>query len=114
MTDAEQALWRRINRRQMEGVKFRRQQVLGPYIVDFVCLDKRLVVEIDGGQHAEQRARDDARTGWLRSQGFEVLRFWNNEVLGNMGGVLQVIMEALCGREAFHPHPGLPPSRGKE
>jgi very-short-patch-repair endonuclease len=96
-TDAERALWARLQNRQL-GVKFRRQAPLGPYIVDFVCLRKRLVVEVDGGQHGEEldRRRDAARTAWLEGEGYRVLRVWNNEVLGNMEGVLTCIMEALA------------------
>lgn len=95
MTDAERRLWHRINRRQLAGAKFRRQQVLGPYIVDFVCLEKRLILEVDGGQHGERVERDNERTVWLEEQGFQVLRFWNNEVLGNIEGVTQIIFERL-------------------
>ncbi len=80
-TDAERLLWRHLRLRQLGGYKFRRQQPLGPYIVDFVCLAKRLIVEVDGGQHAEQAEEDAQRTAWLEAQGFRVLRFWNTEVL---------------------------------
>jgi very-short-patch-repair endonuclease len=76
------------------GVKFRRQAVIGRYIVDFVCFEKRLVIEVDGGQHNQSR-HDDRRDEWLKIQGFEVLRFWNNEVLGNLDGVYQRIEEYL-------------------
>jgi very-short-patch-repair endonuclease len=107
-TDAEKALWLRLKNRQLDGVKFRRQQPLGPYIVDFVSFERRIVVEVDGGQHNEpshfafpleggggERARDEERTAWLRKGGYQVLRFWNNEVLMNMEGVLERIVEAL-------------------
>ncbi len=96
MTDAERALWRELRGGALGG-KFRRQAPLGRYIVDFVCLEKHLIVEVDGGQHAENRS-DQERDRWLESQGFRVLRFWNNEVLGNMSGVLEVIAEALRDR----------------
>jgi very-short-patch-repair endonuclease len=96
MTDAERALWRRLRRGTLGG-KFRRQAPVGQYIVDFACLEARLVVEVDGGQHAESRG-DDERDRWLASQGFRVLRFWNNDVLGNIRGVLEVIAEALQER----------------
>ena len=94
MTDAERALWRRLRMRQLAGQRFRRQQPIGDYIVDFACPAARLVVEVDGGQHAEEE-RDAARTRWLESRGYRVLRFWNNEVLGQIDGVLAVIEESL-------------------
>jgi very-short-patch-repair endonuclease len=75
MTDAERFLWERLRRKQMEGYKFRRQCPIGPYIVDFVCLEKGLVIEIDGGQHAVQREADAARSAWLATHGYQVLPF---------------------------------------
>ena len=99
-TDAERALWARLRRRQVLGYKFRRQQVLGRYIVDFVCLEKQLVVEVDGSQHLEQQCSDEDRTQWLESQGYQVLRFWNNEVLDETGSVVEKIAEQLEGRTA--------------
>jgi very-short-patch-repair endonuclease len=95
LTNAERALWNTLSRRQIAGAKFRRQQVLGSYIVDFVCFEKRLIVEVDGGQHADQLTYDVARTAWLETQGYRVLRFWNNEVLGNIAGVTQVILDTV-------------------
>ena len=95
MTDAERGLWNRLKSRQLGGAKFRRQQTLGSYIVDFICFEKRLIVEVDGGQHSEQIDADQRRTAWLEAQGYQVLRFWNNEVLGNMDGVTQVILETV-------------------
>ncbi len=73
----------------MEGIKFRRQEPVGNYIVDFICFDRRIIVEIDGGQHArdENINKDKERDEWLRNQGFKVLRFWNNDVLNNINGV---------------------------
>jgi len=94
-TDAERALWGKLRLWQLDGIKFRRQQPLGPYIVDFVCLEKRLVVEVDGGQHAEDANYDSDRDAWLREQGFVILRFWNNDVLKNIEGVMTVIVEKL-------------------
>lgn len=91
-TRAEFILWRHLQDRQLEGAKFRRQQPLGKYVVDFACLEKKIVVEADGGQHSEID-RDMERDNWLRSQGFKVLRFWNNEILTNIRGVLTVIEE---------------------
>ncbi|MCS3904077.1 very-short-patch-repair endonuclease [Methylohalomonas lacus] len=87
-TDAERLLWRHLCRRQMHGVRFRRQQPIGPYIVDFISFEAGLIVEIDGGQHQEQVAYDDKRSRWLERQGYRVLRYWNNEVLSNVDAVL--------------------------
>ncbi len=94
-TDAERLLWRHLRNRQLDGRKFRRQAPVGPYVVDFLCLEDRLVLELDGGQHAEQQAADQARSAQLAGWGFRVLRFWNHEVLGNTEGVLQAVREAL-------------------
>jgi len=90
-TEAEQLLWGKLRAKQLEGVKFRRQQPIGRFIVDMVSFEKRLIIEIDGGQHAVESARDLERERWLGQQGFRVLRFWNNEVLQNLTGVLAVI-----------------------
>jgi len=95
MTDAERALWQALRRRRL-GARFRRQVPLGPYIVDFACLEQKLAVEVDGGQHAESEY-DAGRDAWLRAHGFRVLRFWNNEVLANLEGVATVIYEAVGG-----------------
>jgi very-short-patch-repair endonuclease len=93
-TDAETKLWNGIRNRQIDGHKFVRQQPIGRYICDFVCREKLVVVEVDGGQHSES-ARDEARDRYLRTQGYRVMRFWNNDVLSNVDGVLTVIDEAL-------------------
>jgi very-short-patch-repair endonuclease len=95
LTDAESLLWYRLRDRRLGGHKFRRQVPLGPYVADFVCMSARVVVEVDGGQHAEAKPYDEARTRYLRSKGFRVIRFWNNEVLASLDGVLQVILETL-------------------
>ena len=84
LTDAEQKLWQHIRQRQMMGFKFRRQSPIGRYIVDFVCVEKRLIVELDGGQHAVQHDYDHCRSEWLESRGFRVLRFWNHDVMNNI------------------------------
>lgn len=96
MTDAEQALWRSLRDRQVEGYRFRRQVRIGSYIVDFACLEKRLIVEVDGGQHEIHADEDKARDAWLAKESYRVLRFWNNDVLSNRDGVLQRIAEALA------------------
>jgi len=88
-------LWRRLRRRQLLGRKFRRQQPLGRYIVDFVCLEARLVIEVDGSQHLEQQSYDGARRRWLERQGYRVLRFWNNEVLAETDAVVETIAQVL-------------------
>src|ERR1051326_3089587 len=86
MTDAERRLWYFLRAHRFNGTKFKRQAVIGKYIVDFVCFEKHLVIEVDGGQHADNET-DRRRTRWLEDQGFRVLRFWNNEVLQNTVGV---------------------------
>ena len=94
-TDAEKVLWKHLRLRQVEGHKFRRQQPLGPYIVDFVCLDRKLIVEVDGGQHLEQSASDAKRTAWLEGRGFRLLRYWNDQVLKEPEAVTEAIWNAL-------------------
>lgn len=96
-TDAEKALWMKLRNRQLEGVKFRRQQPIGPYIVDFASLQRGFIIEIDGGQHNEERTkeRDEERTRRLEQRGYRIMRFWNNEVLTNLEGVLERIRETL-------------------
>ena len=96
-TDAERRLWYRLRSRQIEGAKFVRQERIGPYVVDFVCREQRLIVEVDGGQHATD-PRDAVRDGWLSDRGYRVLRFWNNDVIANTAGVLESIAAVL--REA--------------
>jgi len=108
-TDAEKLLWRYLRAKQLEGFKFRRQQPIGNYIVDFVCFEKRVVIEVDGGQHAVEREKDKERDKWLKGQDLKVLRFWNNEVLTNTRGVLEVIREHCLS----HP-PLAPPIKGGE
>ena len=98
MTDAEKHLWRHLRMRQMAGMKFRRQHPLGVYLLDFVCLEAKLVIEVDGGQHAEQADADRSRTAWIELQGFKVLRFWNHEVLQEIESVTRVIFEALMAQ----------------
>ena len=97
LTDAEQVLWRHLRMRQLGGCKFRRQRPIGPYIVDFVCLEKKLIVELDGGQHTEQHRYDKSRDRWLNTQGYDVLRFWNDDVLMKVDDVREAIYHALTG-----------------
>jgi very-short-patch-repair endonuclease len=98
-TDTEADLWRYLRNRQIEGFKFRRQQAIGRYVVDFVNLEKKVVIELNGGHHALD-PRDKIRDEWLRAEGYRVLRFWDNQVFGNLEGVLETIRDAL-----FTPHP---------
>jgi very-short-patch-repair endonuclease len=100
-TKAELKLWNHIRSRALNGRKFIRQHPIGPYIVDFVCREQRLVIEVDGGQHSLNE-RDQARDQWLAGRGYSVLRFWNHEVLGNIEGVLEAISFVLAEKP---PHP---------
>src|SRR3990167_7615302 len=94
-TDAERFLWKHLRARQIEGIKFRRQQPVGKFIVDFVSYEKKIVLELDGSQHIDAKAEDKERDAWFSEQGFQVLRFWSNEVLENLEGVLEVIRERI-------------------
>ncbi|HRQ65770.1 MAG TPA: endonuclease domain-containing protein [Xanthomonadaceae bacterium] len=98
MTDAEQRLWYRLRRRQLNGHRFRRQHPIGPYIVDFVCLESRLIIELDGSQHLES-SNDVTRAAFLVANGFRLLRFWNDDVLLRTESVLQAVWNALEGGE---------------
>ncbi|HEX9453304.1 MAG TPA: endonuclease domain-containing protein [Candidatus Binatia bacterium] len=104
-TEVEKLLWRQLRMWQLDGYKFRRQQPVGNYIVDFVCLEKKLIVEVDGGQHAEQSVYDAERDAWLREQGFAVLRFWDNDVMANRASVIDKIYETLKSTPFLHPSP---------
>ena len=112
MTDAERRLWSRLRREQL-GVKFRRQHPLGTYVLDFVCLNPKLVVEVDGSQHLQQAAYDERRTAWLETQGYAVLRFWAHEVLSQTDAVVARIFELLKAAADSAPSPTLP-QRGRE
>jgi very-short-patch-repair endonuclease len=96
-TEAEQIIWSCLRTKKLNGVKFRRQQPIENYIVDFVSFERKLVIELDGGQHnvEENKISDDARTNWLESRGYRVLRFWNNDVTSNLDGVIARIRESL-------------------
>ncbi|MGE3283175.1 MAG: endonuclease domain-containing protein [Alphaproteobacteria bacterium] len=111
MTDAERLLWQDL-RRGSFGWRFRRQFPIPPYIVDFACIEARLVVEIDGGQHATS-ITDAGRDEMLRWHGWRVLRFWNSEVFENRTGVLQAITDALGPWLSVYPHPSPPPQAGE-
>lgn len=102
-------LWARLRRQQIDGFRFRRQQPIGRYVVDFFCPEAKLIVEVDGGQHAGE---SDARTRWLAGRGYRVIRFWNNDVLRNTDGVVEKIRAVL--RAAATPHPDPPPQGGRE
>jgi very-short-patch-repair endonuclease len=107
MTDAERTLWFELRGRRLGGYKFKRQWTLGPYIVDFCCIDRRLVVEVDGGQHDPKR--DGSRTAALNRLGYRVVRYWNNDVSQNLDGVLAGLLSEL----AKPPHPGPLPQAGE-
>ena len=96
-TDAERQIWRSLRNRLLFSCKFRRQYPIGPYIADFVCIEKHLIVELDGGQHVDDAIRDEARTAYLQAQGYRVLRFWNNDVLSQTTAVLEAIHGAING-----------------
>ena len=96
-TDVEKILWSKLRGKRFGGIKFRRQQLIGHYIVDFVSFERKLIIDLDGGQHNsdEEKYKDAQRTKWFHSQGFEVLRFWNSEIAGDLDGVLHVIHDFL-------------------
>lgn len=95
MTEAETLLWLKLKGRRFQGFKFRRQPPLGPYILDFVCLEAGLAIEVDGGQHSDQLAYDRARTALIETQGLTVIRFWNHEVMNETPAVLEKIWQTL-------------------
>ncbi len=107
-TNVEKLLWKKLRSRNLHNLKFRRQEPIGDYIVDFVCYETKLIIECDGGQHTLQKPKDNVRDEWLKKEGYEVLRFWNNEILQNMEGVLEMIIETC------NPHSSpSPQGRGK-
>ena len=108
-TETEKRLWNKLRSRALDGCKFVRQEPIGPYVADFVCRERRLIVEVDGGQHSDN-ARDRHRDNWLAARNYRVLRFWNNEVNGNIDGVLEMIAAAL--RMETPPHPTADASLG--
>ena len=94
-TDAEHTLWQHLRTRKLDGHRFVRQYVIETAIVDFACPSHKLAIELDGGQHDQQRTQDQLRTQRLNQHGYRVIRFWNNEVINNIEGVLQTIQQAL-------------------
>ena len=110
MTDAEQKLWYHLRAHRFMGLKFKRQKPIGHYVVDFACIEKKLVIELDGGQHAEAVEYDHERDAWLCSQGYTVLRFWNNDLLNETESVLEQIRLALT----LSPSPSPVNVRGEE
>ncbi|MDD2915662.1 MAG: endonuclease domain-containing protein [Gallionella sp.] len=119
LTDAEQKLWYHLRAHRFMGRKFKRQKPMGRYVVDFVCLEEKLIIELDGGQHSESVEYDQVRDSWLRSEGYTVLRFWNNELLNEMEGVLERIMFAVdagsqtLSNETLSPSPSPVNGRGE-
>src|SRR4051812_15010431 len=112
-TDAERKLWQLLRSRRLAHIKFRRQVPIGPWIADFVCFEHRLIIEADGSQHADSR-HDRSRDAYLRSRGFRILRFWNNDILGNPKGVLEKILseiEESPSPRGLRPRPS--PTRGE-
>jgi very-short-patch-repair endonuclease len=112
MTPAEQRLWFYLRRRQLGGCRFRRQHPIGSFVVDFACIERCCVVEVDGSQHLDSE-RDQAREAWLRRQGFRVLRYWNHDVLERTEQVLAAILEALGESAPIRPWAPSPVERGK-
>jgi very-short-patch-repair endonuclease len=94
----------------LQGFKFRRQETIGKYIVDFVCYEKKIIIELDGGQHSEHEEKDQIRDEWLRSGGFKIVRFWNNDVLKKTEGILEIIIKECLES----PSPSSPPIKGGE
>ncbi len=109
-TDTEKLLWKHLRAKQFKGIKFRRQQPLGKYIVDFVCYESKMIIEVDGGQHTQpsEMMKDNERDRWFKAQGYKVIRFWDNEVLMNIRGVLDII------GAYFQEHPPLNPLPSRE
>ncbi len=111
-TEGEQALWKHLRMRQLGGYKFRRQQPIGQYIVDFVSFEGRVVIELDGGQHSQQMDYDSKGTAWLEAQGYRVLRFWNNQVLQEIEAVKAIVSKVL--EDGVNtPHLNPPPQGGR-
>ncbi|GJL95731.1 MAG: endonuclease [Hyphococcus sp.] len=106
-TNAERLFWRAVKVKRLNGFKFRRQHPLGSYVVDFICLEKKLIIELDGSQHAMegQSIHDAARTQWLETIGFTVIRYWNDDIYNNLNGVLDEVLEYLSAPSGHLPPP---------
>ena len=115
-TEAEQRLWYHLRAHRFMGLKFKRQKPMGRYIVDFVCVERRLIIELDGGQHAGQVADDQQRDAWLHNKGYTVLRFWNNEIMQQLEAVLEQIRHtiSLSPSISLSPNPSPPSGRGEK
>jgi len=113
MTDAERRLWRHLRNRELGGWKFKRQYPVGPFIVDFICVEKNLVIEVDGGQHAENEEQDIQRSTYLNKMGYRVFRFWNNQVLQETESVLEAIFAILAEVKQNSPSPQPSPPSGE-
>src|SRR6185436_12964672 len=112
-TDAERKMWSLLRSRRFAGYKFRRQEVIGPFIVDFTCFKRRLVIELDGGQHVEKQDMDDRRTERLNEMGFQVLRFWNDQIFKDIEAVVDQIWKRLHQSPLTLPSPALRGEREK-
>src|SRR5947209_8239832 len=99
LTDPERLLWKHLRRRRVDGFRFRRQRPFGPYVCDFICLEARLIVALDGSQHLDRAEYDAQRDAFMRSFGYRVLRFWNGDVTAHTAVVLDTIFEALRRKE---------------
>ncbi|WP_146566389.1 endonuclease domain-containing protein [Posidoniimonas corsicana] len=110
-TEAERQLWSRLRKRQLCDCRFRRQFAVGPFVVDFECSERQVVVELDGGGHntEAERQRDQRRTQYLESRGYQVLRYWNTDVTDDTDAVLEAIARVLVDRVSGRPHPNPPP-----
>ena len=113
-TEAERKLWYHLRAHRFMDLKFKRQKPIGHYIVDFICMEHHLIIELDGGQHADQTDYDQQRDAWLRAQGYTVLRFWNNEVLKQTEAVLERIRESVVALPTLSPNPSPVNGRGVE
>ncbi len=111
LTDTERWLWQHLRNRELSGWKFRRQHPIGPFIVDFVCIKRKLIIEVDGSQHVSRLQLDAKRSKYLKERGYRILRFWDNEVLREGNSVLEVILSCLV-EDIPHPDP-LPVQRGE-
>ena len=113
LTDAERLLWRHLRNRELGGWKFRRQYPVGLFIVDFICVEKNVVIEVDGGRHSENEEQDIQRSAYLNRMGYQVFRFWNNQVLQETEAVLEAIFAILANDKQNSPSPQPSPPLGE-